>query len=108
MDTKLILFILVLIVLWPGPDQTSNYIQSNTTYLNSYSQDSMSQQLNPSRGMRTSGVFQDRSPESWYFEHPNKSAMLNVPGRGPISGIPAVNPNGSPVYNYDMVQGMNI
>lgn len=110
MDTKLIIFILIIIVLWPGCDQTSSYVQPNLTYLNSYSQDAVSQQLNPHRGMRQSGTFQTHSPESWPSDHHNKSSMLNVPGRGRISGIPNIQESGSgaPAYEYDMIQGMNI
>lgn len=108
MDSKLIIFILVLIVLWPGCDNKSSYTQPTHTYLNSYSQDTVSQQLNPHRHLRRTGVFQNTSPESWYFDNPDKSSMLNVPGRGRISGIPSAQQSGAPQYDYDMIQGMNI
>ena len=67
------------------------------TYLNAPSISQEYKNIHPDFG-RVHSTFTYQSPESW---QPNTStpqqqaSMLNVPGRGPVSGIPAV-PSGAP------------
>ena len=58
-------------------------------YVNAAFMNSAAREVLPTFG-RLTGVFKHMSPEDWPFNSPNKAAMITVPGRGPITGIPTV------------------
>ena len=109
MDTKLIIFIFLIIILWPGPDKVSTYFTPpNPEYRYSGSLDHMSHEVNTPPGNRNTDVFHNVSPGSWPFNNPHKESMLNVQSRGPVSGIPHLPESGTPPYDYGVIRGMNV
>lgn len=66
-------------------------------YSNAAFTTSAARSVKPSYG-RLTGVFKYMSPEDWPFESPDKAAMLNVIGRGPVSGIPTA-PGETPIFD---------
>ena len=96
----------MLILLWPS--QSSYAPPPTKTYINQIQNDQLSHQVYPNTHLRTSSIFKNTSAESWPFQQPNKSSMINAIGRGPINGIPAVPTTPSAPYNYDEIEGMNI
>jgi hypothetical protein len=110
----IIIIIFVLLIISQDTNEMAMPLMVNTSfpasdYANTPFLDSQNRIVNNNSTNRLHEPFKYTSPESWQpmtSSTMQQAAMLNVPGRANISGIPSV-PTGVPPYIYD-IQPFNL